>query len=95
MFNQKKLAGSIVGGRADMQEMLDFAALEGIKPKARSLSPRGSHRASGARGRPRCGMVPRTHPRRPPPLPPSALRHHRYPQPTFPPSLPMHFGWHF
>jgi len=32
VFNQKKLAGSIVGGRADMQEMLDFAALHGIKP---------------------------------------------------------------
>jgi len=33
VFNQKKLAGSIVGGRADMQEMLDFAAATGVKPK--------------------------------------------------------------
>lgn len=32
MFNQKQLVGSIVGGRADMQEMLDFAAVESIKP---------------------------------------------------------------
>ena len=63
VFNQKKLAGSIVGGRADMQEMLDFAALEGIKPKARSLSASSSHCSCGARGRPRCGMVPRVHPR--------------------------------
>lgn len=33
VFGQKKVAGSIVGGRADMQEMLDFAAAKGIKPQ--------------------------------------------------------------
>jgi uncharacterized zinc-type alcohol dehydrogenase-like protein len=32
VFNQKKLVGSIVGGRSDMQCMLDFAAATGIKP---------------------------------------------------------------
>ena len=32
VFNQKKLVGSIVGGRSDMQCMLDFAAAKGIKP---------------------------------------------------------------
>ncbi len=29
VFSQKSLTGSIVGGRADMQEMLNFAAGEG------------------------------------------------------------------
>lgn len=33
VFQQKALTGSIVGGRADMQEMLDFAVAKGIKPK--------------------------------------------------------------
>lgn len=32
VFNQKAVAGSVVGGRAEMQEMLDFAAAKGIKP---------------------------------------------------------------
>ncbi|KAL6751872.1 chaperonin 10-like protein [Haematococcus lacustris] len=32
VFGQKKVAGSIVGGRADMHEMLDFSAAKGIKP---------------------------------------------------------------
>ncbi|KXZ54224.1 hypothetical protein GPECTOR_5g316 [Gonium pectorale] len=32
VFGQKKVAGSIVGGRADMQEMLDFAGVQGVKP---------------------------------------------------------------
>lgn len=32
VFSQKSCAGSIVGGRADMQEMLNFAAAKGIKP---------------------------------------------------------------
>ncbi|KXZ49021.1 hypothetical protein GPECTOR_23g11 [Gonium pectorale] len=32
VFNQKKVVGSIVGGRADMQEMLNFAAVHDVKP---------------------------------------------------------------
>ncbi|GFR44432.1 hypothetical protein Agub_g5671 [Astrephomene gubernaculifera] len=32
VFGQKRVVGSIVGGRADMQEMLDFAAVHGIAP---------------------------------------------------------------
>ena len=32
VFSQKKVAGSIVGGRADMREMLAFAAAQGIAP---------------------------------------------------------------
>lgn len=32
VFGQKRVIGSIVGGRADMQEMLDFAGLKGVKP---------------------------------------------------------------
>lgn len=32
VFGQKGLTGSLVGGRADMQEMLDFASIKGIKP---------------------------------------------------------------
>eukprot|EP00877_Chromochloris_zofingiensis_P014230 jgi/Chrzof1/9060/Cz03g34180.t1 len=32
VFGQKKFAGSIVGGRADMQDMLQFSADQGIKP---------------------------------------------------------------
>ncbi|KAI8475504.1 MAG: chaperonin 10-like protein [Monoraphidium minutum] len=32
VFNQKAVAGSVVGGRADMQEMFNFAAKKGIKP---------------------------------------------------------------
>jgi uncharacterized zinc-type alcohol dehydrogenase-like protein len=32
VFSQKKVAGSIVGGRADMNEMLAFAAQHGIRP---------------------------------------------------------------
>jgi uncharacterized zinc-type alcohol dehydrogenase-like protein len=32
VFGQKRVEGSIVGGRADMQEMLEFAAAKGIKP---------------------------------------------------------------
>ena len=31
-LEQKKVCGSIVGGRADMLEMLDLCALKGIKP---------------------------------------------------------------
>lgn len=37
VFNQKKMAGSIVGGRADMQEMLNFAAAKGIKPQVQLM----------------------------------------------------------
>lgn len=37
VFNQKSMAGSIVGGRADMQEMLDFAAKKGIKPMVETM----------------------------------------------------------
>jgi uncharacterized zinc-type alcohol dehydrogenase-like protein len=32
VFGQKRVAGSIVGGRADMQEMLDFAGVAGVRP---------------------------------------------------------------
>ncbi|KAG2485934.1 hypothetical protein HYH03_015378 [Edaphochlamys debaryana] len=32
VFNQKRVVGSIVGGRADMQEMLNFSAVHGVKP---------------------------------------------------------------
>ncbi|GLC63995.1 hypothetical protein PLESTF_000107000 [Pleodorina starrii] len=32
VFGQKKVAGTIVGGRADMQEMLDFAGVHGVRP---------------------------------------------------------------
>lgn len=32
VFGQRKVAGSIVGGRADMMSMLEFAAAKGIKP---------------------------------------------------------------
>ncbi|GLC65169.1 hypothetical protein PLESTF_000259600 [Pleodorina starrii] len=32
VFGQKHVVGSIVGGRADMQEMLDFSAVHGVKP---------------------------------------------------------------
>ncbi|PNW78848.1 hypothetical protein CHLRE_09g392134v5 [Chlamydomonas reinhardtii] len=32
VFGQKKVAGTIVGGRADMQEMLEFSAINGVKP---------------------------------------------------------------
>lgn len=32
MFGQKKVVGSIVGGRADMDTMLKLSAAEGIKP---------------------------------------------------------------
>lgn len=32
VFGQKRVAGTIVGGRADMMEMLDLAAARGIKP---------------------------------------------------------------
>ncbi|GLC41739.1 hypothetical protein PLESTM_001234500 [Pleodorina starrii] len=32
VFGQKRVVGSIVGGRADMQEMLDFSAVHGVKP---------------------------------------------------------------
>ena len=32
VFSQKKVAGSIVGGRADMGEMLAFAAQHGVRP---------------------------------------------------------------
>lgn len=37
VFNQKKVVGSIVGGSADMQEMLQFAAVKGIKPKCQTM----------------------------------------------------------
>ena len=42
MFGQKKVAGSVVGGRADMQEMLEFAALHHIRPKARGAALPGA-----------------------------------------------------
>lgn len=32
MFGQKRVAGSVVGGRSDMVEMLRFAAAKGVKP---------------------------------------------------------------
>ncbi|KAG2437287.1 hypothetical protein HXX76_005945 [Chlamydomonas incerta] len=32
VFGQKKVAGTIVGGRADMQEMLQFSAINGVRP---------------------------------------------------------------
>ncbi|GIL86677.1 hypothetical protein Vretimale_11489 [Volvox reticuliferus] len=32
VFGQKHVVGSIVGGRADMQEMLNFSAVHGVKP---------------------------------------------------------------
>jgi uncharacterized zinc-type alcohol dehydrogenase-like protein len=37
VFGQKKLVGSIVGGRADMQEMLNFACVKGVKPKVETM----------------------------------------------------------
>ena len=37
VFGQKKVAGSIVGGRADMNAMLNVAALHGIKPMVETL----------------------------------------------------------
>ena len=32
VFGQKMVAGSIVGGRADMMEMLDMAAVKNLRP---------------------------------------------------------------
>ncbi len=32
VFSQKHVVGSIVGGRADMQEMLNFSAVHNVKP---------------------------------------------------------------
>ncbi|GAX72598.1 hypothetical protein CEUSTIGMA_g54.t1 [Chlamydomonas eustigma] len=37
VFNQKKICGSIVGGRSDMAEMLQFAAIKGIKPQCETM----------------------------------------------------------
>ncbi|KAG1672124.1 hypothetical protein FOA52_001712 [Chlamydomonas sp. UWO 241] len=37
VFNGKQVVGSIVGGRNDMQEMLDFAAVKGIKPQCETM----------------------------------------------------------
>ena len=37
VFGQIKVAGSIVGGRAEMNAMLNLAALEGIKPMVETL----------------------------------------------------------
>jgi alcohol/geraniol dehydrogenase (NADP+) len=37
VFGQKSMAGSIVGGRADMQEMLQFAADKGVQPMVETM----------------------------------------------------------
>ncbi|EFJ44164.1 hypothetical protein VOLCADRAFT_118856, partial [Volvox carteri f. nagariensis] len=37
VFGQKKIAGTIVGGRADMQEMLEFAAVHGVRPMVEEM----------------------------------------------------------
>ncbi|PNW73221.1 hypothetical protein CHLRE_14g623650v5 [Chlamydomonas reinhardtii] len=37
VFNQKKVVGSIVGGRADMKEMLEFSAVHGVKPLVETM----------------------------------------------------------
>ncbi|GIL59035.1 hypothetical protein Vafri_14006 [Volvox africanus] len=37
VFGQKLVAGSVVGGRADMQEMLHFAATHGVRPMVETM----------------------------------------------------------
>jgi len=37
VFGQKKVVGSIVGGRADMNAMLQLAAIQGIAPLIETL----------------------------------------------------------
>ncbi|KAG2501505.1 hypothetical protein HYH03_000013 [Edaphochlamys debaryana] len=37
VFNQKRVVGSIVGGRADMQEMLDFCGVHGVRPMVETM----------------------------------------------------------
>ena len=37
VFGQKTIAGSIVGGRHFMQEMLEFSAIHGIRPKTETM----------------------------------------------------------
>ena len=51
VFGQKKVAGSIVGGRGLMTEMLQLAAAKGIKPMTQLMSLREVNEAMARVGR--------------------------------------------
>ncbi|KAF8056340.1 adhA [Scenedesmus sp. PABB004] len=59
VFGQKALAGSIVGGRADMQEMLSLCAAKGIAPMVQvmKLSQLNEALAALKAGKPRYRIV--------------------------------------